>query len=37
MRLTRIELFMAATVPGYEQGTRILAKALADRNNGEIP
>lgn len=34
MRLTRMELFLAATIPGYDQGTMALAKALAERTNG---
>jgi hypothetical protein len=30
MRLTRIELFLAATVPGYDAETKRLVKALAE-------
>lgn len=35
MRLTRLELHIASTVPGYDEGTRSLVRALAERANGE--
>jgi len=34
VRLTRLEVFAAATIPGYDEQTRSLAKALANGNGG---
>jgi hypothetical protein len=35
MRLTRIELFVAATIPGYDAGTQALVnRMLAERTSG---
>lgn len=33
-RLSRMELWMAATIPGYDQQTQALSKVLAERANG---
>lgn len=35
MRLQRFELWAAANIPGYDQQTRALAKALAEHTNGK--
>jgi Leu/Phe-tRNA-protein transferase len=32
-RLQRIELFLAHTVPGYDQTTKVLAQVLVERTN----
>jgi hypothetical protein len=32
-RLTRLELYLAATVPGYDPATRALAARLAERSD----
>jgi hypothetical protein len=33
-RMTRLELYLAATVPGYDPTTRALAAELAERASG---
>lgn len=35
-RLTRMELYLAENVPGYDEQTRRLAMALAERTDGSV-